>query len=598
MMDRVTTAHAGFSTEGLHKVSFADAGEDDGLVVSGFPSYASTELALVRDQRPRAVRLVLAGEQDISSDAVTALRVTVNGRRVMERVLSPGRREFNWVFDLTEELAGEADARVAFQLLGDLPENLCHSDRSMGAVIAFAPQSGLEIELDGPVSSVRDVLALTPRQVTIAMAEGEDWFEMAARLGARLAREGYDIEMVSLEEAAAMAEPSQRGLFLAASPEALQRTGFVRVGQGNGPAGAGLWRRAGMTMVALTDAERFETIRFLTSELASIARGDAIDPVVFDARNANAALSSVAQFDVDTSIQRIANNRDWRFGYKLAQLPGGLLPEALAVDLRLPEGPNGFTNLAHVELNGEFIDSRRLSAGTDNQYAVALPPNLQALDNEIAVVLQRHRDDGGCEISQQRYPVQLTSESGLVFARGAGAEGFTALPQAFAEGVTVRLPDAMMSGERLIAARVTAEALAGFVPGEAEITFDFAPAESGETGAITTPFLAINTQPTNVSAPLRVYADRLVMDTRAGRDADVRALSDLALVQVAYARLNPQSPTSEARFAPGMMVHAIDDAPSLVGARFGRESVAIVHADGEAVAPAAPTLAALDRALP
>jgi hypothetical protein len=194
--------------------------------------------------------------------------------------------------------------------------------------------------------------------------------------------------------------------------------------------------------------------------------------------------------------------------------------------------------------------------------------------------------------------VQLTDQSGLIFSRGAGAEGFTALPQAFAEGVVVRLPDVMMSEERLIAARVTAESLAAFVPADAAIRFEFAPSESGETGPITTPFLAVNTQPVNVGAPLRVYADRLVMDSRAGRDADVRALSDLALVQVAYARLNPDAPTVQARFAPGLMVHAIDDAPSLAGARFGREDVAIVHADGEAVAPATPTIAALDRALP
>jgi len=597
MMEQITTAHADLSSEGRHKVSFADAGEEDGLVVSGFPSYASTDLALVRDQRPRAVRLVLAGEQDISSDAVTALRVTVNGRRVMERVLSPGRREFNWVFDLTEELAEEPGARVAFQLLGDLPEHLCHNDRSVGAVIAFAPQSGLEIELNDPVSSVRDVLALTPREVTIAVGEGDAWFEMAARLGARLSRNGYAVEMVSLEEAAGLAEPGLRGVFLAAPADALQRAGFVPVAE-RAPAGAGLWRRAGMTMVALTDAERFETIRFLTSELSAIARGEMIDPVVFTARNEDAALSSVVQFDVDTSIQRIADNRDWRFDYALADLPGGLLPEALAVDLRLPEGPDGFTNIAHVELNGEFIDSRRLLAGGDNRYAVALPPNLQALNNDVAVVLQRHRDDGGCEISQQRYPVQLTDQSGLIFARGAGAEGFTALPQAFAEGVVVRLPDVMMSGERLIAARVTAQSLAVFAPADAPIRFEFAPSESGETGPITTPFLAVNTQPANVGAPLRVYADRLVMDSRAGRDADVRALSDLALVQVAYARLNPDAPTAQARFVPGLMVHAIDDAPSLAGARFGREAVAIVHADGEAVAPATPTIAALDRALP
>lgn len=597
MVERVTNAQAGFNPEGSHSVTFADGGESDGLVVSGFPSFASTDLALVRDQQPRAVRLVLRGEQDVSSEAVTALRVTVNGRRVMERVLSPGRRDFNWVFDLTEELADEPGARVAFQLLGDLPENICHNDRSMGAVIAFAPNSGLEIELDGPLSSVRDVLALTPHEVTIAVAEGDVWLETAVRLGARLSRQGYRVEMASLSDAAASAAPGQRGLFLVGAPDALQRAGFSPVRE-RAPAGAGLWRRAGATMIAVMDSDRIETVRFLTSELASIARSDSVDPVVFDQRGPSAALASVERFGVDTSIQRIADSREWRFDYSLAQTPGGLLPEALAVDLRLPEGPEGFTNIAHVELNGEFIDSRRLRPGVENRYAVALPPERQAVSNEIAIVIQRHRDDGGCEISQQRYPVQLTAESGLVFSRGAGAAGFTALPQAFAEAVNVRAPTGMAGSERLVAARVAAQALAQFVPADAALQFDFVQSENGDSGPVSAPFLAINTVPSNVSTPLRVYADRLVMDSRSGRGADVRALSDLTLVQAARARLNPSAPDSEARYASGLVVHAIDSAPSLAGARFGRDSVAIVHADGQAVAPLTASLDGIDRALP
>ena len=597
MVERVTSAQAGFNPEGSHAITFADGGEEDGLVVSGFPSYASADLSLVRDQDLRAVRLVLRGEQDVSADAVTALRVTVNGRRVMERVLSPGRRDFNWVFDLTEELAGEPGARVAFQLLGDLPENLCHNDRSMGAVIAFAPNSGLEIELDGPLTSVRDVLALTPREVTIAAGEGDDWFETAVRLGARLTRQGYRVDMVDLSQAAEMAAPGLRGMFLVGAPESLQRAGFSPVRE-RAPAGAGLWRRAGSTMIAVMDAERIETVRFLTSELAAIARSDAVDPVVFDQRSANAGLASVERFGVDTSIQNIADSREWRFDYALAQTPGGLLPEALAVDLRLPEGPDGFTNIAHVELNGEFIDSRRLRPGVENRYAVALPPERQAVSNEIAVVLQRHRDDGGCEISQQRYPVQLTADSGLVFSRGAGAAGFTALPPAFADGVAVRAPADLQGPERLVAARVAAEAVAQFVPGDAALGFDFVISENGESAPVDRAFLSVNTRPTNASAALRVYADRLVMDSRGGQGADVRALSDLALVQAGRARLNPGSREAEARYAPGLIVHAIDAAPSLAGARFGRDFVAIVHADGQSVVPATASLNGLDRALP
>lgn len=391
--------------------------------------------------------------------------------------------------------------------------------------------------------------------------------------------------------------PDEELLTPLGAPESLQRAGFSPVRE-RAPAGAGLWRRAGSTMVAVMDAERIETVRFLTSELASIARSDSVDAVVFDQRSNNRGLASVERFGVDTSIQRIADSREWRSDYSLAQTPGGLLPEALAVDLRLPEGPEGFTNIAHVELNGEFIDSRRLQPGVENRYAVALPPERQAVSNEIAVVLQRHRDDGGCEISQQRYPVQLTADSGLVFARGAGAAGFTALPTAFAEGVMVRAPEGLSGTGRLIAARVAAEAVAQFVPVDAPLRFDFVMSENGESGPVDGPFLAVNTQPANASAALRVYADRLVMDSRGGQGADVRALSDLALVQTGRARLNPGAPEDQARFASGLIVHAIDSAPSLAGARFGRDFVAIVHADGQSVTPATASLDGLDRALP
>lgn len=236
----------------------------------------------------------------------------------------------------------------------------------------------------------------------------------------------------------------------------------------------------------------------------------------------------------------------------------------------------------------------------DSRFAVGLPPHLHALNNQLAVTLQRHRDTGGCEISQQRFPVQLSAESGLMLARGAGAEGFTALPPAFSDGLLVRLPSDMDGPERLVTARVTAEAIARFAPRRSALSFEFAEVDNGASARIDRPFLAINNMPGNAEAPLRVYADRLVMDSRGGAgDADVRALSDLALLQASRARLNPSAPAGEpAVYVPGLVVHAIDNAPSMLGAVLGREFVSIVHADGEAVAPRSASVQGLTAALP
>jgi len=555
--DRLTAARA--EDETVQYVTLETVGERGGLVVSGFPAYASTTLPLVRDQDPEAVRLVLTGEQDISERSTIALRLTVNGRRIMERVLAPGRREFTWVFDLTEDVIGAPDAHIALQLLGDLPADLCHNDRSMGAVIALAPESGLEIDLDRPLTSLRDALALMPRDVQIAMADGPEWFEMAARLGGRLNRDGYRIEMIDMADAAAATRDRARGLILLAPPEALSRQGFDRVREGF-EAGASLWHYGQGAYVGLSDPGRFETIRFLTSELLSIARTDQINPVVFDRSGRQADLVPVSEFGVDTSVQNVAEMREWRLAYTLAEMPNGLLPAAVLVDLRLPQGPEGFTNLAHIELNGDLIDSRRLNSGEANVFSVDLPAARQALSNRLSVVLQRHRDEGGCEITQRRYPVQLSSESGLVVADGAGSAGFTALPSAFAGGAIVRIPDTIEPAGRLVAARVAAETIAHFVPQDAPLRFEAVVSENGQSGPVDRPFIAINT--------------------------DVRALADLTVLQRVAAQIpDPRNPNGGPVAVPGLMVHAIDNAPEIGAARLARERVAIVHANGEVVFP-------------
>ena len=51
------------------------------------------------------------------------------------------------------------------------------------------------------------------------------------------------------------------------------------------------------------------------------------------------------------------------------------------------------------------------------------------------------------------------------------------------------------------------------------------------------------------------------------------------------AELAPTEANSRPRYAPGLVVHAIDDAPSMLGAYLGPDSLAIIHADGVAMAP-------------
>ena len=124
-----------------------------------------------------------------------------------------------------------------------------------------------------------------------------------------------------------------------------------------------------------------------------------------------------------------------------------------------------------------------------------------------------------------------------------------------------------------------------FAPSNAPLAYVFSSTDNGRSGPVERPFLAINNTPVNAQAPLRVYADRLVIENGAGVDADVRALSNLTLLQVSRAEIAPETSRQEPRFTPGLVVHAIDDAPSMRGAHLGQNPVAIIHADGVAMSP-------------
>lgn len=118
---RVLTVPADADISAPTRVTLRDTGRADGLSLAGYPSYASVKMPLLRDTAMDDVRLVIRGMQDVSADRVAALRVTVNSERVLERVLAPGAREFEWVVSLPRNLIESSNLEVGFQLHGDLP---------------------------------------------------------------------------------------------------------------------------------------------------------------------------------------------------------------------------------------------------------------------------------------------------------------------------------------------------------------------------------------------------------------------------------------------------------------------------------------------
>jgi len=586
LFDTVITGSADAEPNQPTFVSLADIGESDGLFISGYPSYATVNLPIIRDTPVSQVRLVLQGTQDLSETAIAAMRVVVNGERVLERVLVPGTREFRWVIALPESALHGQELNVGVQLHGDLPDELCHNDRSIGAVVTLDARSGLEMDLRSAVSSLRDVVSLLPAEVTIAVPAGgdTDFVPLALRLGARMTQRGYAVKFMDME-AIDRYRLATRGLVLLGTSEQLAERGFAQLVDDAGHGGAAtLWRRGDFAYLGLTDADRMDVADFITSDMLPIARTAFVSPSQFVEFHNDELMTRFGDIGVDTSIQRIAEARSWDVNYGLASLPDGRVPDRLRLAIRLPEGPGDFTNLVHTELNGVLIDSRHMETGRLNTFTVNLPHEVQNLRNDLRVSVQRHREAGGCTITARRYPVQLLPESGFVYDdEVVPLPGLAGLPNLFRDRVALRFPSGLVGSERLAALALGSEVVASFVPLTALIEFDYVNPASGLASLAMEPFIAINHAPSNVELPISVQGDRLEMQgTRRVNSADIRSVSDVAILQEVIATLARPGPGQLDRvtFVPGLVAHALAVPPSLMTSPIGQERVSVVHDEG------------------
>ncbi|MFT6542451.1 MAG: hypothetical protein ACJAU5_001538 [Maricaulis maris] len=586
VFDTVITGRADAEPEQPSTVTLADIGESDGLFIAGYPSYATFDLPVVRDTPVDQVRLVLQGTQDLSESAIAAMRVVVNGERVLERVLVPGSREFRWVIALPESAMHGQELNVGIQLHGDLPDALCHNDRSIGAVVTLDSRSGIEMELRSAVSSLRDVVNLLPAEVTIAVpSTGDaDFVPLALRLGARMTQRGYAVKFMDLE-ALERYRLASRGLILLGSADQLAASGFDHLSADAGHGGAAtLWRQGDFVHLGLTEAGRMDVADFITSDMLPLARTAFVSPTEFVESHDDTLMTRFGDIGVDTSIQRIAESRSWDVGYGLASLPDGRVPDRLRLAVRLPEGPGDFTNLIHTELNGVLIDSRHMETGRLNTFTLNLPHEVQNLRNDLRVSVQRHREAGGCTITARRYPVQLLPESGFLYDEGtAPMAGLAGLPHLFRDRVALRFPSGLDGADRLAALELGSEVVASFVPLSAQIDFGYVDPSAGPASQAIEPFITINHAPSNVVLPIGVEGDRIEMSqTRRVDTADIRSVSNVAILQAVAALLPRPGPGQPDRVVavPGLVAHALGTPPTLMRSQIGQEHVAVVHDEG------------------
>ncbi len=571
-------------------VDLVDINHEEGIWLSGFPSYASFEIALPRDSYAKELKLNIIGERDVSPDAVAALRIGVNGQRIMDRLLAPGQGLVQYSFTVPETMRRSSKLMVSLQLHGDVSAEVCHNERSSGAVFTLLPQSGVQGLLDRPIHTVRDAMAALPEQVEIAFGDDQTdigLIETAFRVGMRLAQSGYDVTYKKLNELSVDVRRGRRALLFGV-PAQLEAAGFVAADEDAMSAPISVWHRNGTSFVAISETENIAISRFLASAVVPLASKPAAGPervlLRSDFGEGNDRIS-LAALGVNTEIARITDRKNWRVGYSLTDMPGGVVPTGARLAVQLPNGPDDVTYTLHAELNGAFIGSRTLKAAEQNIVLMPLPLRDQKVRNSLNVTLQRHADDGGCAIARQRYPVQLLESSALLFqdSNRPRPQGFVDTPRQFRRGVEVRIPVSAIDTRVHDAFALLTPILATFVPFDVEPDLVWAGADDVDQTIPDRPFVALWHVPPGTDSHV-FHIDRTLLKTNSGRQMfALNGADDLITVQTAIATRKLTEKPLRYQQEPGLIIQTAGDWPSPVGVDFGRQYAVGIYDDGEAL---------------
>ena len=158
-------------------------------ILSGIPSFANLTFHLPVDSRVTGGTLKLTYASQVAEGVEGALRVMVNGVKRGDLLLLDGTRKERVDIELTrtELLSGTVNVGLSLQGRGQIDE--CSLDDSIPAVVAIEPESGLRLQLDAPVASIADRLALWGERVPIGWPASQELPAVIA--AARMFQKGY-----------------------------------------------------------------------------------------------------------------------------------------------------------------------------------------------------------------------------------------------------------------------------------------------------------------------------------------------------------------------------------------------------------------------
>ena len=188
--DANQTVVANFDTDGS-AVFGAPVVQDTPLILSGLPSYAGMEFRLPVDARPTSGDFDLFFTSLVAQDVEGVLRVSINGVKRADHLLTEGEQTDSLQVQLTPAELASGVVNVGLSLQGRGPIAECTSDDAIAAVVNVSGASGLRLNLSDDPQSTGDQLALWGDRIPVTWTSGSSENAGVIHQAAILTEKGY-----------------------------------------------------------------------------------------------------------------------------------------------------------------------------------------------------------------------------------------------------------------------------------------------------------------------------------------------------------------------------------------------------------------------
>ncbi len=328
--DRDSVVLTNFDTDGS-SVFGAPVVQETPLILSGMPSYAGLEFRLPVDARPTSGDLKLNFTSLVAEDVEGVLRVTINGVKRADYLLSAGERVDDLEVQLTPAELTSGVLSVGLSLQGRGPIAECTSDDAIAAVVTINGSSGLQLNLSGAPESTRDRLALWGDRVPVSWS----------------ANISGDAAATALHRSALLFDK-----------------GYSPIFAGDGVADEALINLAGQA----TRRDAFSVPASYPISLSS-------DPT-------------------NQGLRKFTRRVNWSYAYNAADLPGERLPSALDLRMQVGPATTQLNRDISVTLNDRLLFTRRIGSDVERlNQSIAIPADAQSQSNSLDITISAYDSD-------------------------------------------------------------------------------------------------------------------------------------------------------------------------------------------------------------